>query len=251
MARLLAVTGGARAGDPVYLLVKAATSGIPNVLYRSVDAGRHWIVVPVAPLPNQLPPDTSKGVLLVTKTHHSVAAPFVAQYRRLGLLTTGYPLTEAYMNGDTLVQVFQHLRLELHGTRVVVGSLGSDEFDAHIALGDPALSKYQYGGGAVNPAPNTATRQYFPQTRHTISGDLLRFWKAHGGLGVLGAPLTEVIRGANGDGSGRTYEMQYFTNARLERHPENADPRYGILLGLIGNEWLAHQGWLMGAQSKS
>jgi hypothetical protein len=36
--------------------------------------------------------------------------------------------------------------------------------------------------------------------------------------------------------------MQYFENARLERHPENKDPRYAIELGLLGHQWLQGQG---------
>jgi hypothetical protein len=65
---------------------------------------------------------------------------------------------------------------------------------------------------------------------------MLRFWRAHGGMAVFGAPISEVFRGQNFDGSGRTYEMQWFENARLERHPETNDPRFSILLGLLGRE---------------
>lgn len=245
MAALLAVAGGVRAGDPVYLLARQGTARVPAVLYRSLDAGQTWVQVPVAPPLNALPPDTAPGAVLVPQTRHSVAAPFVPTYRRLGVAVAGYPLTEAYRSGDALVQLFEHLRLELHGTRVVVGSLGSEEFDAHLALGDPALAAYQYGEGAVRPVPDTPSRLYFPQTRHTLSGDLLAFWRAHGGLGVLGAPLTEVITGTNGDGTGRRYQMQYFTRARLERHPEHAGTRYAIQLGLLGDEWLVQRGWLV------
>jgi hypothetical protein len=162
------------------------------------------------------------------------------------LLIVGYPVTEAYMQGDVLVQDFEHLRLELHGRQVVVGDLGTDVFFAHLALGDPGLAAYQYGEGAVRPVPNSPSVLYFPSTRHTIRGNLLRFWEAHGGLAVFGAPLTEVFRDSNGDGSRRIYSMQYFQHARLELHPENRDPRYTILLGLLGPESLLERGWVTG-----
>jgi hypothetical protein len=74
---------------------------------------------------------------------------------------------------------------------------------------------------------------------------MLQFWQRHGGISVLGAPITEVFQAENGDGSGRVYSMQYFENARLERHPELHNPRYAILLGLLGNEDVQSQGWLV------
>ena len=71
----------------------------------------------------------------------------------------------------------------------------------------------------------------------------MRFWQTHGGLDVFGAPITEVVREQNGDGSGREYDMQWFEKARLERHPETHNPRYAILLGLLGKEYLRGRHW--------
>ena len=59
----------------------------------------------------------------------------------------------------------------------------------------------------------------------------------------FGAPITSVFTDGNSDGSGRTYQMQYFEKVRLEYHPENKDPRYQILLGLLGDESLFNRGW--------
>jgi hypothetical protein len=151
------------------------------------------------------------------------------------------------VDDGVFTQYFQRLRFELRSGKAAVGTLGSAAFTAHLDQGDAALSAYLYGGGAVNPLPNTPSRLYFPATRHTLQGDLLRFWQQHGGLNVLGAPITEVVKGQNGDGTHRLYAMQYFQKARLERHPENKEPRYAIQLGLIGPEALAARGWLTGA----
>ena len=84
---------------------------------------------------------------------------------------------------------------------------------------------------------------YFPQSHHTLRGDFLRFWQQHGGLKVFGMPVSEEFSARNMDGSGRTYRMQYFTNARLELHPEVSDPRLAVQIGLLGDEAVKDRGW--------
>jgi hypothetical protein len=123
---------------------------------------------------------------------------------------------------------------------VVIAPLGSEVLAYHAAdLGGDS------GSGAARSGPDTPSRRYFPATHHSLRGDLLRFWQQHGGMAVFGAPITEVFQAQNGDGSGRVYAMQYFENARLERHPELHDPRYAILLGLLGTEDVEAWGWLV------
>ena len=232
-ADLLDVAAGAHVGDPIYLLGRSVSGNVHGLLYRSVDGGKIWQRLAAGGpttglLPSTASPSRAPGALYVPKAHHSVAAPFVAAYRRMSPLILGDPVTEAYTRGAILTQDFDHLRLELRGGQVVVGSLGADLF-ATIYAGQ--------GLPAVAPAPATPTRLYFPQTRHILQGDMLRFWQNHGGMAVFGAPLSEVVPYHNGDGSGRTYQVQWFQNARLERHPETHNPRYAILLGLLGKEW--------------
>jgi hypothetical protein len=86
----------------------------------------------------------------------------VATYRRLGPAILGLPLTEAhYTERGIYRQDFARLRLELQGGRVVVAPLGADEAAAtHLRF---------------PPVPETATRRYFPATRHTLAGAFLRF----------------------------------------------------------------------------
>ena len=191
------------------------------------------------------PPSTAAGSLLVGATHHSVGAAFVATYRSLGLRLAGYPVTEPYLDAGMLTQDFEHLRLVLRDGTVAIAPLGRAALTTHIASGDPALQSYGSGKGNIAPIPNTPTLRYFPQTHHTLQGDLLRFWQQHGGMAVFGAPITEVVTDTNGDGSGRSYQMQYFENARLERHPETQGPSYAILLGLLGDESLVDRRWLV------
>jgi hypothetical protein len=97
---------------------------------------------------------------------------------------------------------------------------------------------------------STASQRYFPTTHHILSGALLRFWQQNGGMALFGAPISEALRAANGDGSGRQYQMQYFENARLELHPENRDSRYAIEPGLLGTESLVERGWMASITNK-
>ena len=185
------------------------------------DPGYHFT-------PATQPAATTPGALYIAATDHSVALPFVAAYHRLGPYLLGNPLTEPYRERGVLVQVFEHLRLELHGTGVVAGALGSD-------LHPPAPRH--------TPVPTTASRRYFPRTGQVLSGDLLTFWRTHGGEALFGEPISGLISQRNGDGSGRSYPTQWFEHARLEIHPEIKNPRFHVLLGLIGRGLIAKRGW--------
>lgn len=247
-ADLSDVAAAGTARGPVYLLGAHDAAHPAGRLYRSTDGGATWQdlggSLRDAAFPNLAAPRRAAGALMVQATLHSVAAPFVATYRRLGLRATGYPITEAYREGGVLTQTFEHLQLEARGTAVTVANLGDEVLSMRLMQGqDQALSGYLYGAGSVKPAPSSASVYYFPRTHHTLRGDLLRYWQQHGGMATLGAPLTEVLADTNGDGSGRTYQLQWFQKGRLERHPELRDPHYAILLGLVGREALGYRGW--------
>jgi hypothetical protein len=74
----------------------------------------------------------------------------------------------------------------------------------------------------------TPQQQYFPETRHTVSGEFLDFFNQHGGLKVFGYPITVAF-----DWQG--HHVQYFQKVRMELHLENAYP-YRVQLGLLGDE---------------
>jgi hypothetical protein len=95
------------------------------------------------------------------------------------------------------------------------------------------------------PPPSTASRLYFSGTRHTLSGPFLAYWQAHQGSALLGAPIGEPEQEGLGDREGRAYLVQWFTNGRLELHPEVHDPRYRVLPGRVGDEYLPRHcaGW--------
>jgi hypothetical protein len=83
-------------------------------------------------------------------------------------------------------------------------------------------------------AGQEADSRYFPETRHNLGGAFRQYWESHGGVEVLGYPLTEVFTAPSSDG--KSYRQQYFQRARLEHHPENAPPN-DVQVGLLGM-WL-------------
>jgi len=219
---ILAVGGGARAGDPLYLLRTGVAGNVHGVLFRSLDAGRSWTQLSVGALPNLTPPSTAPGGLFVAQTGHTVAEPFLARYRATNPYILGQPLTEAFMEGSALTQVFEHTILALHGSQVVFDQLPQARGLCRVSI------------AAVKP-------------------DMRQFWQRNGGSAVFGAPLADCsqtgagddteVHQTNGDGSGRAYAMQWFEQARLERHPEIANPRFRILLSLAGHDALKDLGW--------
>jgi hypothetical protein len=98
-------------------------------------------------------------------------------------------------------------------------------WDVVRELGTPA--------SPVPPVTSTADRFYFPETRHTLQGAFLRYWRQHGGLARFGFPITEEFSELNQQ-DGQTYTVQYFERARFEYHPEFAGTEYEVLLGHLG-----------------
>jgi hypothetical protein len=205
-------------------------------VYRSTDGGKHWQLVVIGPLPFSATADRQTGALYVPQTQHSVDPAFVVLYRSLGLRLTGYPVDEAYLRDGNLTQDFEHVEFVRHG---------SSKTPTIVALGTAACA-LRCPSTATTPAAataNTATSMYFPTTKQVVKGPLLTFWEQHGGLKTLGAPVSAQFMAANQDGTGKKYLSQYFTNARLEVHPEAANAQFTVELGLLGDELLTSRGW--------
>lgn len=80
------------------------------------------------------------------------------------------------------------------------------------------------------PAPAAVSQgkvRYFPQTAHFLRGAFLTFWETHGGVDVLGLPITEPLVEDR-------LSVQYLERARLEWHPENAEVRNQVQLTRLG-----------------
>lgn len=95
------------------------------------------------------------------------------------------------------------------------------------------------------PAPEWQPAQpckHFPQTGFDVCGRFLTFWQSHGGIDILGLPISPQHE-QEVDGGNR--QVQHFERFSLELHPENAPP-YDVMLWRLGVEMLTHQGrdWL-------
>jgi hypothetical protein len=92
--------------------------------------------------------------------------------------------------------------------------------------------------GPARGSVQAATSRYFPETGKTVNDPFLSYWTGHGGLAQQGFPITDAQDEKN-DADGKVYLTQYFERARFEYHPENNDPKFQVLLGLLGKEALA------------
>jgi hypothetical protein len=224
--------------------------GAPGFVLMLVDtlraaAGALSIAGPVArgrPLPvDPAPPTDVPGAQYVaaigtgphaTLLGHSLAGLFLAFYRRYGGIPTfGYPRTEPFTEGGHQEQYTERFLLQLVGGSVVTAPLGR-----RLTAGR-AYAR-------VAPFAGTPTRGYFAATGHSLSGRFLSFWTSHQGATLLGAPISEVVWEQNGDGSGRTYPLQWFEQGRLEYHAAVAGTPYAVQIGLLGTQALRQRGWL-------
>lgn len=73
------------------------------------------------------------------------------------------------------------------------------------------------------------TKVYFTECGHNLADRFLTYWRTHGREQAFGCPITEQV-----DMNG--IQVQYFSKARLEYHPENAGTPWEYSFGLIGTE---------------
>ena len=182
------------------------------------------------------PTKDSKNGQFFSQTGHNVSFAFLKAFKALGGLDVlGFPRTESIQYKGQTVQFFQRAVMEYHpeaqGTpgEVVLRLLGSDLTQGRTFTPGTA--------GA-----NDAAHQFFPQTNHTVANAFLAFFNSHGGVGVLGYPISEEMPDQLADGAIHT--VQYFQRARLEYHPELAGKPGEVSLGLLGDETLKKMGWL-------
>ncbi len=179
------------------------------------------------------------------ETGKTVHDPFLGYWQTHGgLAQQGLPITDAYdepndADGRTYrTQYFERARFELHPEQtnpryqILLGLLGKEALLARYPAGRvTAASEVVPGGGSRN----------FPESGHAVSGLLLSYWDDNGALVQQGFPLTDAFYEVNA-ADGKRYITQYFERARFEYHPEQSDPRYKVLLGLVGKEIYQRKG---------
>lgn len=181
-----------------------------------------------------------------------VAGRFLEEWNKPGseqnsVYVNGLPITarrpeistEDGKSYDT--QWFERAKFEAHPENkapydVLFGRLG-----ANLAAGrgsvDPATGKVRNAADAAfvkvdKPADTSATKVWFPETGHTVSGKILEYWGRYGGVAQFGFPVSEQFKEISPT-DGKTYDVQYFERNRFELHPEKAAP-YEVELGLLG-----------------
>ncbi len=179
------------------------------------------------------------------QTGHTITQPFLDYWNTHGALAQqGLPITDDYQevnaaDGKTYrTQYFERARFEFHPEQtnpqyqVLLGLLGRESVAITDPFGDDNNAPLQVVPGAGS--------QTFPQTSQTVTGLFLDYWNTHGGLAQQGYPITQAFYEKN-QADGKQYITQYFERARFEYHPEQADPQYKVLLGLLGTEIYQHK----------
>jgi hypothetical protein len=128
----------------------------------------------------------SKSVLYFEESGHTVRDDFLHFYETYGgAPSLGYPLTEEISVEGWTVQYFEKGRLEYHpenepAYQVTVGWLGELLHRRRPPLPPAGI-----------PPVGDPQRRYFSETGHTLSGDFLRYFDAHGGNVRFGWPISE------------------------------------------------------------
>lgn len=180
-------------------------------------------------------------------TGFQVCDPFLTYWQQNGgLAQQGYPISAEFdevnpSDGKTYrTQYFERARFEYHPEQadpryqVLLGLLGTEQYRARYPDAPPP----PFPGDPFNNPAYPRECADFAQTGQRVCSLFLAYWQANGGLAQQGLPLTGVILETNPT-DGKTYPTQYFERARFEFHEEIADPRYKVLLGLLGREQFA------------
>jgi peptidoglycan/xylan/chitin deacetylase (PgdA/CDA1 family) len=163
------------------------------------------------------------------ETGHTVAGVFLDYWNRFGGLELfGYPISDEFEWNGMTVQYFERVRMEHQPgvwperLDILLGRLG-----AELTAGRIDEQPFQPVAGSPNDHCD-----YYAETGHFLCSGFRDYWHRHGGLAILGYPVSEEFREVNPQ-DGRTYVVQYFERARFEWHPENQPP-WNILGGHLG-----------------
>jgi hypothetical protein len=95
----------------------------------------------------------------------------------------------------------------------------------------------EYTDGRAFPKQSFFTNRpglwFFPETSHGVRGKFLDYWIAHGGLDLLGYPISDELVEILPE-TQRYHTVQYFQRGRLELHPEHTGTEDEVQLGLLG-----------------
>jgi hypothetical protein len=160
------------------------------------------------------------------ETGHYVSDEFLRFYdAHGGQAFFGYPLTRVFDQDGRQVQYFQRVRMELApkaaaGERVQLGALSRE-----LGYDQPPIPSSEI------PPPDHPDKFYFAESGHTIAFAFLDFYREHGGLDLLGYPITEWFI----EPSGRI--VQYLERCKLVWYPEYPMGQR-VQLGMLGTVYV-------------
>ena len=159
------------------------------------------------------------------ETGFTVRGGFLRYWEQFGgLATFGYPISPELQENGFTVQYFERARFEWHP-----GSW-PERYDVLLGLLGRAVTVNRTFEAPFRPvnAASDANCTFFAATGHRLCSGFRSYWETHGGLEILGYPISEEFT-ENG------YTVQYFERQRLEYHPENPEP-WKVLGGLLGRQ---------------
>ncbi len=167
--------------------------------------------------------DVAPAALYCAETGHNIRGEFADYYQALGgEAVVGRPLTDEFIHGQVLVQIFERLGFErpLAGD----GALGLIPLGLKLGRQTPPLPASAI---AALAGPN---QRHFPETGHLVMEPFLALYEELGGEALLGQPITEIAVE-----EGRI--VQYYEYGSLEWAQGDPEP---IRLGRLGEAYLRH-----------
>lgn len=167
----------------------------------------------------------------VDETKHNVPN-VIARYWKAkgGVATFGFPVSEVFVrvtNGERhIYQYFERVLMEYlpDSDSVTLAPLG--EWFAEVNGPYKTVAAFE----------GTETKRYVTRTKHSITGEILKYYAANGDADFFGAPLAEATEFKTTDG--RMVTAQLFERARIE-----VDSKGTVTLGRLGVEWLKERDW--------
>jgi hypothetical protein len=134
------------------------------------------------------PNETAPPIHCYTATGHTVRGNFLRYFEALGgVESLGHPITEPLTQEGRLVQYFEYARLEDHPDNPGQPLVKLSMLGEQLGRRQPPISPSR-----VPPASDGKSR-YYPQMGHSVSGDFMRYFEAHGGLDRFGYPIAEPL----------------------------------------------------------
>lgn len=195
-------------------------------------------------VPDTFPPYQAR---YFAETGHSAVNHFLEKWKNTpnALFVYGYPISQPFIEESFTepgkfyrVQYFERGILEEHPE--LYGQQGNQFYILGRLLGTE-LVKDRLNEQPFQPVANPGDGTWDDVTQHTLRDDpapFRSFYFNNGGIEAFGRPLSEQFQEVSRT-DGNTYWVQYFERQRMEWHPDEPDPQFRILLGLLGSEYSA------------